>query len=107
MSNLPCLNCQKDVDPDKGKLYLGCFLCPDCYTIAERLHARGEQELRWILTVLQELIRLAIVGHKLQLNLDEGEQSKSEVLQELANLVRQNGDGQCQTLKTTPSPTTT
>lgn len=62
---LPCLNCQKDVSQDKGKFFAECFLCPDCYTIAERTYLQAHCELNQLLVTLKELIRLAIVKHQL------------------------------------------
>jgi hypothetical protein len=62
---LPCLNCGKDVPQDEGKLFAECFLCRDCYTIAERVYLQAHSELQMLLVTLKELIRLAIVRHQL------------------------------------------
>ena len=88
---IPCLNCGKSVEPDNAKLYAGCFVCADCYLVAERLFKQGQQELNWLLTVLTELIRLAIVSHRLQFNSDR-EQPRAEVLQSLAELAKNLGE---------------
>jgi hypothetical protein len=62
---LPCLNCGKDVPQDEGKLFAECFVCGDCYTIAERTFQQAHNELNQLLVTLKELIRLAIVKHQL------------------------------------------
>jgi hypothetical protein len=103
---IPCLNCSKDVAPEAGKLFAACFLCGDCFTIAERAYERGRQELQWMLTTLQELLRLAIVNHKLSPPSTE-EGGRAEVVTQLAALAQQ-ARATCPTnpTKTSSNPTT-
>lgn len=66
MSGLNCLNCKCEVGSDEAKIYAQVFLCPDCFRIAERLHQRGEQELKMMMLVLKESIRVAALRGELQ-----------------------------------------
>jgi len=63
---LPCLNCGNPTDPDNVKLFAQVFVCPDCYTIAERLLTRGEQTLTLLRSLLKSSVRMAILEKKLQ-----------------------------------------
>ena len=84
---LPCLSCKKDTAPDRAKVFAEVFLCPDCYLIAERLYRRGESELRMMLLVLKESIRLAALKGELQFNFGQLEDiPKEDLLSHLAKL---------------------
>jgi hypothetical protein len=61
------MNCKRDVVSADSKLFAECFVCPDCYTVAERMYIQGERELKHLLVTLKELIRLAIIRGELQL----------------------------------------
>lgn len=61
------MNCQTPVGPNEGKFFAGVFCCPGCHTTATRLYERAEGELRALLVMLQESIRLALVEQRLQL----------------------------------------
>lgn len=63
---LSCVNCGKEVGSDEAKFFAQVFVCPDCFSIAERLYVKGEKELRMMLVMLKECIRLAIVKKELQ-----------------------------------------
>ena len=71
---LPCLSCKEEVNPAEAKLFAQVLLCPLCFVIAERLYKKGESELRMMLLVLKESIRVAALkgelGFSLQ-NLDD------------------------------------
>ena len=85
---LNCLNCKKPVAPAEAKTYAGVFVCPDCFATAERLEQRGSEQLKWLLTVQREAIRLALIDGRLHLgptDLAEGP-SKREVLEQVLNL---------------------
>lgn len=65
MEALTCLNCQTAVEQQDAKVFAGVFLCPTCYLFAERLYRRGERELKQLLLVLQDAIRIALVEGRL------------------------------------------
>lgn len=88
---LPCLNCKAPVDPPKAKVFAGVFVCPTCYEVAERLEQRGTAELKALLTLQREAIRIALVEGRLHLSLADvsREPTKREVLQEVLRLAEQ------------------
>ncbi len=63
---LPCVNCKKPVGSDEAKFFAQTFVCPDCFTVAERTYQQGDRQLRMMLVMLKECIRLAIVKGELQ-----------------------------------------
>ena len=91
MVGLPCVNCGKEVDPGEAKFFAQVFVCPECYAIAERLYTRGEQELKMMLLLLKESIRLAITRKELQFmqRLEEDAVPKKDLLSELARLAHE------------------
>lgn len=86
---IPCVNCGTDVPPNEAKFFGKIFICPACYKIAERLYQRGEQELKMLLLVLHESIRVAIVQKQLQFSPQQVEDMKKEdLLAHLQKLAR-------------------
>lgn len=63
---LPCLSCKEDVNPAEGKVFAEVFMCPTCFRIAERMFSTGEAELRMMLLVLKESIRVTALTEGLQ-----------------------------------------
>lgn len=104
---LPCVNCGADVNPDEAKFFGQIFVCPTCHSIAERLYTQGEKELKMLLLILHEAIRLSIVHKKLQFSPQQLDDMKREDLlghlQELAKEVR----GQKKEGSPCPTPTST
>jgi len=87
---LTCVNCSADVGTDEAKFYAQIFVCPKCYSIAERLYQRGEEELKMLLLVLHEAIRTSIVQGQLQFNPQQVDDMKREdLLEHLQHLARQ------------------
>lgn len=62
---LKCINCDVVVHPDDAKLFAGVFVCPTCFTFSERLFRRSERELKQLLLVLQDTIRIALIEGRL------------------------------------------
>ena len=62
---IPCKNCDKVMGADDGKIFAEVVVCPTCYTMAERLFSRCDRELRQMLLLLQEAIRVALIEGKL------------------------------------------
>lgn len=84
---LACVNCGADVESDEAKFYAQVFVCPTCYAIAEHLHQKGEQELKMMLVMLKECIRLAIVQKRLQFPPQHLEEMpRKDLFEELAKL---------------------
>lgn len=87
MVGLACVNCGKDVGSNEAKFFAQVFVCPTCFAIAERFHQKGEQELKMMLVMLKECIRLAIVKKELQFspqNLEE--MPRKDLFEELSRL---------------------
>ena len=62
---ISCMNCRKDVPEVDGQVFAGVFVCPICFTLASRLFERSQRELKQLLSMLQEAIRIALVEGKL------------------------------------------
>jgi len=79
---LACMNCRKPTSNEEGKLFAEVFVCPTCYTMAERLYKRTEGELRGLLLVLKDKIREYLVQGKLHYSTAEAEApvSKTDLL---------------------------
>jgi hypothetical protein len=85
--SLTCLNCKKPVDGKKAKLFAEVFLCVSCHSIAVRLYERGESELRMMLVVLKESVRLAALKGELQFAVHHvDDMSKEDLMSRLARL---------------------
>ena len=91
---LPCLNCQADVPGESALFFAGVFVCGDCHAIATRLLERGEQELRRMLTMQQEAIRIALINGQLRLGPAEvlEEIPKADLLKAIVDLVEKQHD---------------
>lgn len=88
--HLRCLNCSVEVSASDAKFFAGAFCCPTCFALAERLYQRGEYELKLMLLVLKESIRVAIVKKELQFNTAQLEDMpKKDLLSELARLAQE------------------
>lgn len=84
---MECMNCHKEVEPGDAKIFAEVFCCPTCFTIAERTYKRLEGELRKMLVMSRETIRVALVEGKL--HLPEGETqdvSKEDVLRMIVQM---------------------
>ena len=82
-----CLACKQPVAEKDGKLFAECFVCPGCYQLATHLYERGERDVRWLLVMLKEALRIAILKGELRLTEDaQGEVSKQQLLSAVAGL---------------------
>ncbi len=91
---LPCVNCNQPVQQQDAKFFHGVFVCGTCHIMAERLYSRANQELKNLLLMLQESIRIALIESRLQFR--EGVDvslSKKEVLEAIVQLqeMKENG----------------
>jgi hypothetical protein len=60
------MNCRKPVDEKNARVFAEVYVCPDCYTLAEHLFDKCSAELKRMLLLLKEAIRVALVEGKLQ-----------------------------------------
>jgi len=84
---LDCMNCRTPVKSSEAKAFAGVFVCPLCFSLAERTYNRGEAELKRMLFMLKETVRIALVQGKL--SFAEGqdiEPTKSQVLQAIMQM---------------------
>jgi len=85
--NLPCLNCKADVAPGAGKFFAEVFLCESCHTMAQHFHERLERELKYLLVIARESIRISLVEGKFSFpEGPAGEPSKRQVLEEILKM---------------------
>lgn len=85
---LPCLNCQTPVEPKDAKIFAEVFVCPQCFSVAERLEQRAAEELKALLLILREAIRVALIERRLILGPAEPlrDLTKKEVLEQIITL---------------------
>lgn len=84
---LHCLNCKAAVPQDEAKIFAEVFCCANCFSLAERTYGRLQEELRKLLLVSKESIRIALLEGKLHLGeASNKELSKEEVLREIVRL---------------------
>jgi hypothetical protein len=83
-----CMNCGKKAPASTFKLCLGVMVCDDCDVIANTVYDRGRVELRSLLTLLQESIRLALMEGRLNFTSDvDPSASKRDILKTIVQLV--------------------
>lgn len=82
---LPCMNCTNPVPQDKAKFFQAVFVCERCYELAEGIYRKTEKELKQVLTVFQESLRLSLLQGKLHLGTEPS--AKIEGLRNLLSAV--------------------
>jgi hypothetical protein len=94
VDGLPCLNCQRQVAATEAKIFAGTYCCPTCFEIAQRIEARLESELKRMLVMLRESIRISIVERRLVLGPADAARdlSKKEVLEAIIQLQTARGN---------------
>jgi len=84
---MECLNCRKQVDPGKAKLFAEVFVCSECYALAESMYTRMQREMRQLLVLSREAIREALVQGRFHPTQQDKEGiSKAELLREIIKL---------------------
>lgn len=86
--HLSCMNCQNAVAPNDAKIFATVFCCPSCYFIAERLAVRAEEELKRMLIIHRDQIRIAMVTRQLSFSSPEQvtEASKKDIFEAIVKL---------------------
>jgi hypothetical protein len=83
-----CMNCGKRAPADQFKLCFEVMVCSDCHVVATTIFDRGRTELRQLLTLLQESIRLALMEGRLAFPDGRvGKPSKRDILKTIVHLV--------------------
>ena len=77
---VPCVNCKKSFPTSEGMWWEKLFLCPSCYKLADRTYKRGEARLKWMLALLKEAVKAAIMKGELALPAETEETSDSFLL---------------------------
>lgn len=81
------MNCKRSVPSDQAKFFAEVFICPDCYTQAEHFFMRLERELKHLLVMSKEALRISLVTGKFSFpEGPSGEVSKRDVLEQVLAL---------------------
>lgn len=84
---LPCMNCHKDIGGDDVRIWGGVFVCSLCSLMADRMFQRAEGELKGLLTMLREGIRIALVEGRMHFsNTPDQEIPKADLLKAIVEL---------------------
>lgn len=76
------MNCSAPVPSGKGQFFAEVFVCETCHTQAAHFWQRSEKELRNLLTITKESIRLSLISGKFVFpEGQQGDLSKREVLE--------------------------
>lgn len=59
------MNCDKQVGPSEARLFASVFCCATCFELASRLYQRLENELKKLLVMSKETIRIALIKGEL------------------------------------------
>jgi hypothetical protein len=96
MDGLKCMNCMIEVGPNEGDLFAAVFVCPRCHAVATRLYERGQQDVRRVLTMMHEAIRVGLLHGQLTFaDVDAVDRvHKQDLLVELSRLA--NEANRCQ-----------
>jgi hypothetical protein len=88
MNELPCMNCKKPVPSDEAKIFAEVFICNTCYEQAVRFWEQTEKELKYLLVMLKESIRVSLIEGRFSLPEvgDLKEVSKRSVLEEILRM---------------------
>jgi len=83
------MNCKAGVSQQDGRFFAEVFVCPGCYRVAETLHNRAQQELKLVLVMMRDAIRLSLLQGQLQFKTPEqlSEAPSGEIVKQMASLV--------------------
>lgn len=92
-SCISCMNCGKAVSEKSSKIFAEVFVCADCYQLADRLYRKCEGELKRLLLLLKEAVRVALVEGKLKYGqASDAEVPKEELLKMIVQLSEKNSE---------------
>jgi len=84
---LRCLNCGTTLPASSFKMCFDVMVCEHCHGVAQIIYDRGRSELRTMLTLMRESIRLALIEGRLTLPEPAAKPSKREILRTILQLV--------------------
>lgn len=98
------MSCDKEVSSEEGKIFAEVFVCSNCFLVAERIYQRAERELKQLLVMMKESIRLGLLQKKLQFASVEqvDELSKPELLKRVAELADESCKMKTPSTESTP-----
>jgi hypothetical protein len=83
-----CVCCKKEIDSDDLKVFSSVGVCPDCYEVADMVMKRGVLELKRLMTLMEEAVRVSLIEGRLSLHNDhKTSPSKKQVLSTVVTLV--------------------
>ena len=102
---LECTNCGRDVEPAEAKFFgapgngqqapnAAVFVCPDCYMLAELFEHRALEQLKALMMLSRECIRLALIERRLKLGPlpPQRDLSKREVFEALLQMLQKKDE---------------
>ena len=87
-----CMNCGSEQLAKDCRLCFGVLVCAECHEKANIIYDRARAELRTLLTLLEETIRLALVEGRLTFATEQASASKAQILRTILGLM-ENGNG--------------
>lgn len=83
------MNCDKELEKGEMKLFAQVCVCSGCAKTAERMLDRANEELKLVLVMMKEAIRVALLEKKLQFATPDQIRSmkKGDLLSKLGDLV--------------------
>ena len=90
------MNCKREVPPNGGEFFMEVFICGNCKKIAVRLYERAQKDVKHLLVMMKEAIRLGLVQGQLQFRDPEQveEVTRPDLLSRLAELAEQARENQ-------------
>lgn len=108
LGTLPCMNCGAEVPSSQAKFFAEVFVCTDCHAVAERMMQRTHKELKLVLAMMKDAIRMGLLQKKLRFRTPEEleKEDKADFLSRLGELVKAAQDRNAQTWNQSPDQKT-
>ena len=106
---LKCMNCKAELEQSQAKIAFEVLVCPDCEKVANRFFAQAQKELKVVLVLMKDAIRMGLTQGRLQFSMDGDKPvSRQDLLVKLGELVEraQEKASQCSTETTNSAETT-
>ncbi len=102
---LECTNCSREVEPNEAKFFgapgngqqapnAAVFVCSDCYALAELFDQRAMQQLKSLMMLSRECLRLALMEKRLKLGPlpPQRDLTKREVFESLLHMLEKRDE---------------
>lgn len=102
---LECTNCSREVEPNEAKFFgapgngqrapnTAVFVCAECYALAELFEQRATEQLKSLLMLSKECIRLALMEKRLKLGPlpPQRDLTKREVFESLLQMLEKRDE---------------